>query len=112
MINKYRITTPSSKKYFIISIILLPILFQYATTIPGLTIGDVFLLVSWLLMVRQRSKVRIKLCIVPLLLYIILLTVITWCDGLLIKPTTSLRYLAYLFIIMYIPSIYEHRDYA
>ena len=112
MINKYGIKIPTSKKYFIISVILLPVLFQYATPIHGLTIGDVFLLASWLLMVGQCNKVRIKISVIPLLLYVIIITIITWCSGLLIKPTTSIRYIAYLFITMCVPSIFEYKDYA
>jgi len=87
------------------SLVLLPILFQYATFIPSFTVGDLFYLLALSLMLLSSKPLRKKKSIAVLIIYIAVLTVICLLSSTLQRPTTSLRYIVYLFGIMYIPNI-------
>lgn len=52
--SKSALTT--SKKYFILSVVLLPLLFQYATPISSFTVGDAFMVFSWVYLMISTKK--------------------------------------------------------
>lgn len=111
MIKSTSQTMPTPKKYFILSVVLLPILFQYATPLPGFTVGDAFMVLAWVLMLLFTRKLSIKKSLLFCLAYIILLSLACYIEGTLTKSTTSLRYIFYLLIMLYFPSVENHRDY-
>ena len=56
--SKSALTT--SKKYFILSVVLLPLLFQYATPISSFTVGDAFMVFSWVYLMISTKKTKVK----------------------------------------------------
>ena len=98
------------KKWFIISIILLPILFLYATPIPGFTIGDLFMLVwTFSLLIKEKVKINNKLLL--LIFFLVIQTLTLSAGANLPKITTSLRYIVYLLIMWLLPTVANERDY-
>lgn len=107
--SKSALTT--SKKYFILSVVLLPLLFQYATPISGFTVGDAFMAFSWVYLMISTKKTKVKKSLCYALAYIVLITFVYLMDGLLAKSTTSLRYIVYLLIMVYFPTVENNQDY-
>lgn len=110
--QEYRVVVPREKRYFILSLLLLPILFMYATPIPGFTVGDAFFVLSFSIMVIKGKGVRIQRSIIPILIYVVTLTFFCILEGSLQKPTTSLRYIIYLIGVAFMPSIEQCGDYV
>lgn len=107
--SKSALTT--SKKYFILSVVLLPLLFQYATPISSFTVGDAFMVFSWVYLMISTKKTKVKKSLCYALVYIVLITFVYLMDGLLTKSTTSLRYIVYLLIMVYFPTVENNQDY-
>lgn len=101
----------TSKKYFILSVVLLPLLFQYATPISSFTVGDAFMVFSWVYLMITTKKTKVKKSLCYALAYIVLLTFVYLMDGLLVKSTTSLRYIVYLLIMIYFPTVENNQGY-
>ena len=70
--SKSALTT--SKKYFILSVVLLPLLFQYATPISSFTVGDAFMVFSWVYLMISTKKTKVKKSLCYALVYIVLIT--------------------------------------
>lgn len=107
--SKSALTT--SKKYFILSVVLLPLLFQYATPISSFTVWDAFMVFSWVYLMISTKKTKVKKSLCYALVYIVLITFVYLMDGLLTKSTTSLRYIVYLLIMVYFPTVENNQDY-
>ncbi len=99
-----------SKKFFIISIIILPILFLYATPIPGFTIGDLILIINTMFLVFKK-KLKKNTPLLIFVIFLIIQTSILGSIGSLPKITTSIRYIVYLLIMSIMPTVAEERDY-
>lgn len=111
MITKSQTELTKSKKLFILSVVLLPLLFQYATPISGFTVGDAFMVFSWLFLKITTKKTKISKPICFALIYIVIITSSYLLDGTLEKSTTSLRYIVYLFIMLYFPTVDNNKEY-
>lgn len=100
---------PKLEKHLIRSIVLLPIFFAYATPVPSLTVGDLYLVITTLLYVINR-KLQFQKSLLLIIIYIVILTFVRYST--LSNPNTSLRYLVYLFIISIMPSLTAYKGYA
>lgn len=98
---------PAEKKIFIVSIILLPILFMYATPIPGFTVGDAFLVFSLLFLIIRLKNVRIEKKLIVCFVYIVIQFILLFLLGSLQRPTTSLHYIVYFVGMLLMPNIRE-----
>lgn len=98
---------PVEKKMFVVSIILLPILFMYATPISGFTVGDAFLVFSLFFLLTRLKKVRIESKLLICFLYIVIQFLLLFLLGLLQRPTTSLHYIVYFVGMLLMPNIRE-----
>jgi len=85
---------------------------MYATPIPGLTVGDVFILLSWYLLIKKEKKIVIEKSLIFLIIYISISFVVFLINDSLIRMTTTLRYIIYLIIILYFPTVEENKEYA
>lgn len=103
---------PRIDKCFISSIILLPIFFMYATPIPGFSVGDGLMILAWGGMLLKLKKVKIQRSLISIIIYTILLTLACLALGKLEKPTTSLRYIVYLMIMLTFPTVACYRAYV
>lgn len=97
-------------RYFILSILLLPLLFQYLTPIESITLGDALLIISAFIY-TLNIPFKIEIPIVFIILYIIIITTNCYLLSHIPKYTTTLHYLAYLFVILIMPKLAKYRDY-
>ena len=102
---------PRTTRYFVISIVCLPLLFQYMTPLSGLTCGDFFLMVCGLFYVFS-GRVKIEWKFALLIAYVIILTLSCLLNGSLMRITTTIHYLAYLFIVMLMSNLVRYRGFC
>ena len=95
---------------FILSILLLPILFQYLTPIEPINLGDAFLIIAAFIY-TLNIPFKIESPIVFIILYIIIITTNCYLLSHIPKYSTTLHYLAYLFVILIMPKLSKYKDY-
>lgn len=83
------------EKFYIYSILLLPILFQYATGIDGLTAGDALFVIAFFLYFIKKNPGKYAPFLV-LFIYLSISTAVFYFSGIIVKITTSLHYMAYV----------------
>lgn len=93
------------KNNLILSVVLLPILFMYATPIPGLSIGDVVLIFSWVIFILANFKKKLQKSLIAITAYVVFTTLCFEMEGRLGRVTTSLRYVVYLMIMITFPTL-------
>ena len=101
---------PFASKYFILSIVFLPHLFQYTTPLSGFTWGDCFLMFSGVIYFLSGSY-RVESKFLGLITYIVILTFLLKMNGEVMRITTTIHYLAYLIMVMLMRRLTEYRKY-
>ena len=82
--------------FYSISMLLLPILFQYSTGVSTITIGDVLLFISLIyLVIAQKGKIIIKPILVLFIIYILIQTLFIK-NEVLFTLNTTLRFSFYI----------------
>lgn len=93
-------------KIFALSLILMPILFQYSINVATVTLGDLCLAISlFIIFLKFNGKLKISYAFVFLCLFLIFELIYTQATGMYASPWTALRYIFYIFIIIFIPTI-------
>lgn len=100
---------PTADRNFIRSIVLLPILFMYATPIPSFTVGDLYLIAATFYIFLNK-KIKCHKALFLVVAYILFITALRFDQ--LLNPLTSLRYIVYLIIISMMPTVSKYKDYA
>ena len=107
------INKKNAYKMFITACILLPILFQYAG-IATVTIGDLFLMISFAVLCFFNSNIIIKKEILFLIIYILLLSMLLILQDRFETDAlwTTLRYIVYLICIAVMPNVLSESKFA
>ena len=95
-----------------ISIVIIPILFQYSAGIATITVGDIFLLISTgALIIFNIKNIKINYNLLILFIFILFVTLIgiVNSDTGSLNLNTTIRYLFYLFSIIFASSIVDYK---
>ena len=91
-------------KIFAFSLILMPILFQYSINIATVTMGDVCLAISLFILVL-KFKLKFNFTFVYLFFFLVFELIYSQIMDIYASPWTALRYMFYIFVIIFVPTI-------
>lgn len=111
--NMRRLTSNEiGQKFFLISGIFLPILFEYATPLSSFTIGDFLLVLSIIFLVVTNRRLPLAIPFAGMLIYVVLDTVIIKLMGGHSSLFRAMRYMVYLSYPILLPKCMEYKEWA